>query len=138
MRFPKLNRKLLVALLAIVALSLIESRYLTESTGVLETTRKIGYILCLGGVLVTGFLYWKNEEPKWMKGIWLIVYLLIFIFLIAVNLLNRKVAFSITFLDQVHYMRVFFNSPVPFMLALVVSGLEFNQRDSSTDGKRAS
>ena len=121
----KLNKdyiRILVALIIIVLLNSFDAAFISEASGVAEKIRKIGHIIILAAIVFTGYRYWLYASPSWMKFLWNVTHILLFIVLIVVNVLNARThIFSTLFLDQISYMRLFFTSPVPFLISLLLA-----------------
>ena len=114
--------KILIALLAIVLIYSFELAFVSEATGVEERLRKILHVVSFVSVFVVGFYYWKTTTTFWMKNMWLVLHttlLLFLIFMIALSSITH--IFSTVFLDQLYSLRLFFTSPVPFLISLLMA-----------------
>lgn len=125
------NWKFIIAFAVIVCICLLDGGLVSESTTVSEGKRKVLYLIFLTAVMLTGYLYWRNLQPVWIKRMWLLVYSLVFLVLVAVSILNKRlVEFSTTFLDQVRYFRLFFLSPLPFLLSILLTKMDMTPRET--------
>ena len=65
-----------------------------------------------------------------MRKAWIAVYILVFVVLFLVGFLQTGITvFDSDFLDQVRYFRVFFTSPLPFLLSVLISRIDFSPRE---------
>jgi hypothetical protein len=112
---------MLVVLLLIVLIYSIELAFVSEAVGVNERLRALLHIVTYLCVVAVGYFYWKKTQPLWMKGFWLLIYGGVLVFLISVNLLNMFTHWaSPLFLDQLYFVRIFFTSPLPFLISLLL------------------
>lgn len=125
MHSKKLDWKVYLSLIIIIALSWIENQYITESVGVEAVKRKLLHFIFLAGIQVTGYAYWFKHSLSWMKQAWMAAYFGMFALLLFIGVCNWRFHFlSTTFLDQVHYVRTFFCSPLPFIITIVLSRMD--------------
>lgn len=121
----KTNWKLCLALVLIIALSWIETQYITEGTGVESVKRKIYHVVFLGGIYAVGLWYWAQQIPSWLKSVWTFSYAGLLALLFVVGVLSWKFGiFSTDFLDQIHHVRTFFCSPLPFLVILALTKMD--------------
>ena len=121
----KNNWKILIALFLIIGLSWIESQHISEATGVAEMKRRVFHIVFLGGIYATGIWYWHQHRTGWIKYLWTLAYAGLVLLLVGVGMLQWKFQiFSEQILDQVRYLRVFFSSPLPFIIMLIIPRVE--------------
>ena len=113
-----------MCLFIIIVLSWLELQFFTEASGVAEFTRQLAHILFLLAIMVVGYYAWANNPLKWLKQLWLLAYVGVFLLIILIGVLNRFINFSIGFLDEIHLVRVFFNSPLPFIMLMVLAYMQ--------------
>lgn len=108
-----------LSLLIIVALSWIELQFFTESIGVEETKRKVAHLIFLVAVGAVGYFAWAKHPVRWLKSVWLLGYSVALVLILGVGLIQMQFQiFGTAFLDEIHHIRVFFNSPLPFIMLL--------------------
>jgi len=96
--------------------------YISEAVGINENLRKILHLLFLAIVFSLGYLYWKKIEPKWMIKLWMFSYVTNAIVFFSVSILHKSLPiFSEIFMDQIRYVRLFFTSPIPFFISLIIA-----------------
>jgi|GEM_PF-2769662 len=118
----------------LILLSCLEEGFVSESPAVSEAARKLLYLVFLAVVCITGWVFWRRRQPEWICRVWLIAYTVVVAILIAVNLLARSSdILSVTFLDQVRYFRIFFTSPFPFLVSLLLSEMDRRNNEAETD-----
>jgi CDP-diglyceride synthetase len=116
--------RLWVCLFIIIVLSWLELQFFTEASGVAEFTRQLAHILFLLAIMGVGYYAWANNPLKWLKQVWLLAYAGVFLLILLIGVLNRFINFSIGFLDEIHLVRVFFNSPLPFIMLMVLAYMQ--------------
>lgn len=108
-----------VSLVLIVILSWIELQYFSESQGVDETGRRAAHILFLLAIMMVGYLAWSRHIVVWTRQIWLFTYTGAILLIVGIGLLQWKFQwFGTDLLDQVRDIRIFFSSPLPFLMLL--------------------
>ena len=115
------------ALILIVLLSWVENQYISESAKdfLAENTRKALHIVFYLSVMLVGYFGWYHHPIKWLRVLWVFSYSFIIIALLGVGFIDSRFHFfSMGFLDQIHGIRVFFISPVPFLILLVLSNMK--------------
>ncbi|RYD56511.1 MAG: hypothetical protein EOP56_12515 [Sphingobacteriales bacterium] len=111
--------RLWISLLIIVVLSWIELQFFTESVGVEEMKRKVAHILFLLAVGAVGYFAWAKHPVQWIKSVWLLGYAVALVIILGVGIIQWKFGvFGTAFLDEIHHIRLFFNSPLPFIMLL--------------------
>lgn len=112
--------RMILALLIIVVLAWIELQQYSEAVNVPEQTRKIAHILFLIGIMLVGYWGWFAHPLKWLKNAWLLAYCAVLAIVVVIGIVHWKFyQFSVGFLDQVSLLRIFFSSPVPFLVLIV-------------------
>jgi hypothetical protein len=112
--------RIIIALLVIVVLAWIELQQYSEAVNVPEQTRKIAHILFLVAIMLVGYWGWFAHPLKWLKNAWVLAYTAVLAIIVAFGVIHWKVyQFSIGFLDQISLLRIFFSSPVPFLVLVV-------------------
>lgn len=113
--------RLWVGLAIIIILSWVELQFFTETDAVGELERQVAHISFLALIAATGYIALYTHRAKWLKSLWLLVYILVLVVIVGVGLLNRRViAFSVDFLDEIHQLRVFFITPIPFLILMAI------------------
>jgi hypothetical protein len=108
-----------ISLLIIVALSWIELQFFTESIGVEETKRKVAHMAFLVAVGAVGYFAWVKHPVRWLRSVWLLGYTVALLLIVVVGVIQMQFqVFGTAFLDEIHHIRVFFNSPLPFIMLL--------------------
>jgi hypothetical protein len=108
-----------LSLVIIVALSWIELQYFTESQGVDELQRKAAHILFLVAIMAAGYIAWAKHIVVWTRQIWLFSYIGAIVLITGIGLVQWKFqVFGSDLLDQVRDIRIFFSSPLPFLMLL--------------------
>lgn len=111
--------KIAISLSCIVILSWIELQFFSESVGVDETARKLAHIAFLIGVLASGYFTWIAHPVKWLRYVWLMGYGIAMFLIVGVGVIQWKTGFfASTFLDEIRDIRIFFSSPLPFIMLL--------------------
>ena len=83
-------------------------------------------------VFLTGLFGFSKMETKWPIGVWVPVYLVVIFLMILVGLLDLKYRFRISsFRDMVHTLRMFFSSPVPYGILLLLADKTKSKATSS-------
>ncbi|HTN47335.1 MAG TPA: hypothetical protein VL098_13380 [Flavipsychrobacter sp.] len=129
-----LIRKEILALALLIILCWFDYQYFTEGKSVLEMsaiTRRIAHLLFLAVLIPVG--YWGlGNFPKWMRGLWFASYAAVFCFLFIVGVLQVKLKlFSVATLDQISTIRLFFGSPMPFMILYILFVITRNSQAKS-------
>lgn len=109
-----------IGLAIIVILSWLELQFFTETDAVGETERQIAHISFLMLIATAGYIALYRHPAKWLKSLWLMTYLLILLVIIGVGVANRQLAMGVDFLDEIHQMRVFFSTPIPFLILMAI------------------
>jgi hypothetical protein len=130
----KLLRREIIALVLLIIVCWFDYQYFTEGQSVIEmsaTTRRIAHLLFLGVLIPVG--YWGlGNFPKWMRGLWLASYTAVFCFLFIIGVLQMKLKlFSVTTLDQISTIRLFFGSPMPFMILYILFVITHNSQSKN-------
>ena len=121
----KNNWKLVLSLILIIGLSWIELQHVSEATGVGAMKRRIFHLVFLGGVYAAGIFYWHQHKIHWVKYVWTLGYASLVVRLMLVGLVQWKFDIvSADVLDQIRHLRVFFSSPLPFIILLVIPKME--------------
>lgn len=111
--------KVWIPLLVIVILSWLELQFFTESVGVEEFKRKIAHIVFLIAVGAVGYFTWAKHPVGWLRSVWIMAYTAAIALIMGVGLIQWKFGlFGTAFLDEIHHIRLFFSSPLPFIMLL--------------------
>ncbi|RYE25906.1 MAG: hypothetical protein EOP51_02425 [Sphingobacteriales bacterium] len=113
-----------LCLVLIIVLAWIELQFFTEASNVAEYTRQIAHILFLLAIMGVGYYVWAKSTVKWLKVVWVATYVFVLLLVFGIGALNRVVHFNIDFLDEIHQVRVFFSSPIPFLMTWVLEYLQ--------------
>ena len=120
--------RMLIAIIFILAICWIDYSRFTEAPMSLrypDHTRKLFHIIFLIAIIPIGYFGWSNHPIKWLKKIWLTLYILGTVVLLSLGFLGQKSGlFSAEFLKNVGDYRLFFCSPVPFFILYVLSRLK--------------
>lgn len=112
--------RMILALLIIVVLAWVELQQYSEAVNVPEQTRKVAHILFLVFIMLVGYWGWFAHPMRWLKNAWLLAYATVLAIIVGFGIIHWKVyQFSIGFLDQISLLRIFFSSPVPFLVLVV-------------------
>jgi len=117
--------RVLMALGVIVLICSLELAFVSEATGVEKRMRDVLHVLSYGSVMLVGYLYWRRSSPEWMRNMWLIVHVVFLVVVVLVSVLGGMMhLFPRVFNDQFYDVRLFFTSPVPFLISLLIVRLE--------------
>ncbi len=125
-----INRAVL-GIIIIILICWIDYQYFTEGITVINmnaTIRRVGHLLFLALLIPIG--YWGlSKLPKWISSLWLRSYVVVFLLMLVIGAIQVIWhPFNVAFLDQVSNIRLFFGSPLPYMILYV---LYFIQKNSS-------
>jgi hypothetical protein len=115
------------ALLLIIIFSWVELQYVNESSpeALSPNTRKLLHTLFYTLVALSGYWGWYHNPIKWLKKLWLFVYIAIFVFVLSFGFIaSHSAVFSMEVRDTVHNIMIYFISPVPFLILLVLSSMK--------------
>ncbi len=119
-----------VSLVVIIVLSWLELHFFTEASGVAAFTRQLAHIVFILGIMAVGYWAWSGNRVPWLKKVWLLAYASVLMLIITVGILNQFLHFSINFLDEIRLIRVFFNSPLPYIMLMVLAYLQQPKQSS--------
>ncbi len=110
-----------IGLAIIVILSWVELQFFTETDAVGEVERQVAHITFLLLIMATGYIALYRHRAKWLKSLWLLAYAIVLLIIVGVGVLNRRVVpFGVDFLDEIHQLRVFFSTPIPFLILMAI------------------
>ncbi len=93
------------------------------------TTKHIINFSLLLLVFVTGLFGFSKLRVRWVVGIWVPVYAIIILLMAVIGLLDLKYRFRISnFREMVHNLRLFFSSPVPYGILLLLAEKTGNKK----------
>ena len=122
------KNRLWVAVVLITILCWVEISYLTEGnvgSPVPERMRHIFHLVLLLAVTGIGYWGWYLHPKKWLKNIWLIAYTSFIVIMLLTSLAYIVTGnFSHYIIGTVRSARLFFSSPMPFLLCYVLSRVE--------------
>lgn len=119
--------------LLVTLLSWADYQYFTEGYAHNYTpmARQAGHIAMLAMIIPAGYLGWKEHSRKWIKEIWLHGYLIALAVIIFAGAAQyRFELFSISVLDGISSLRLFFCSPVPYFMLYILSNTIENKQQS--------
>lgn len=84
-------------------------------------------------VFLTGLFGFSKLKTKWVVGVWVPVYLLVILMMLVIGLLDLKFRFRISnFREMVHNLRMFFTSPVPYGILLLLVEKTGHKKDTAS------
>lgn len=119
----KQQRNVWIGLILVLLLSWSDYQLLAESVAarqMAEEKRRICHLFFFTAILFAGFWGWYKQE-RWLRQLWLYLYTGGLSFVLAIGILHKFFyAFSVYFLDQVSAIRMFFISPLPYLLLILI------------------
>jgi hypothetical protein len=128
----KKSKRFYIALALIATISwlgytiIYESKFsiLINNHRVLKHTCNFFWLIC---VFYIGKIGLKNHEPVWIYSLWTVSYTVIISLLFLLGLADLFLtSFLLNIKVGIAYLRFFFQSPMPFLLLLIISKLDFD------------
>jgi hypothetical protein len=117
--------KLLVSLLVITAICFIDYQYFSEGMEVRTMNpvyRQAGHLAILLAIIPIGYWGWKDFPLTWPKRLWVLSYVSAIAILSVIGIIQWQTQiFSIGFLDRVGDARLFFGSPLAFLVLYMLT-----------------
>lgn len=116
---------LLIALIFLIDGQLFSEGYRVR---VLPTAfRQAAHLILLGLVTFIGCKGWANQPAQWVKKFWLLSYLAVIALLLVIGVIQYLFQpFSTDFLDVIGGIRLFFTSPMPYLVLFLLTRLVVN------------
>lgn len=116
--------RFILAFVVITALCWIDYQYYSEGGAVRaidDTRRQMAHLIILILLVPIGWFGWSAHGVKWIRKFWLLTYLTAICFLITFGLIQSFFhPFGTTTKDIVSSIRLFFTSPMPFLLLQLI------------------
>ena len=91
--------------------------------------RQSGHLAVLAIILPLGYLGWTQHPAKWPRRLWTMVYMIIICLVILIGAIQWETGwFGVGFLDNVSSLRLFFSSPLPYLLLFLLARLTDNNQ----------
>ncbi|MCB0700559.1 MAG: hypothetical protein H6551_03905 [Chitinophagales bacterium] len=117
--------KLLIGILLITIVCFIDYQYLTEgieARRISPLVRQAGHLAVLAAIVPIGYWAWKSHPMQWTKSIWVTSYIIAFIVLLLVGIIQWQTRFfSNEILDRFYDLRIFFTSPLAFIVLYMLT-----------------
>jgi hypothetical protein len=121
----QLKYRMLIAVLLITLICWFEIQYLTEGfyrSPIPEKGRHLVHLLLLVTVTAVGYWGWKTHPMKWLSSLWVLSYAACILFLLVMSIVYLFVGhFNADTIGTIRGIRLFFCSPMPFLLLFVLS-----------------
>ncbi len=118
--------KIAIALVIFIVISYLDYQYFSEAGtagAIAPVIRQMMHLVILIMFIPVGFWVMKSAGHPWLKNLWLAAYGGVILLLCIIGFIQWKTAlFSTQILDLVSKVRLFFTSPLLFVLLLFISG----------------
>lgn len=117
--------KLWVGAVVITLICFIDYQFFTEGRDarrIAPLIRQAAHLVILAAIIPVGYWSWKAHPMQWTKQVWLRTYLAALFILIIVGLIQWQThLFSNEILDRFYDFRIFFGSPLAFIVLYMLT-----------------
>lgn len=121
----KVQIQLWLGLLLVTILAFTDFQYFSEvqsARAIPLNIRRIGHISILILILVSGYWGWYKHPLKWPKRLWAFTYILGIVCLAILGIISKTTGIlDKGILDRIYEVRLFFCSPLPYLMLLVLT-----------------
>ena len=119
------NKRALIFLLLILLVWIAGSQEMYLNKESLTNTVFVRYIIYFSWLLLTasiGYAAWHHQPHLWIKQVWITAYALAVILLLLLGIIDLLIVpFTMAQKKYIQTFRLFFQSPVPFVIIYLVA-----------------
>jgi hypothetical protein len=119
------NNRALIFLLLILLVWITGSQEMHLNKERLTDTVFVRYIIYFSWLLLTasiGYVAWRHQPYLWIKQVWITTYALVVVLLLLLGIIDLLIVpFTMAQKKYIQTFRLFFQSPVPFVIIYLVA-----------------
>ncbi len=117
--------KLIIGVIIITAICFVDYQFFTEGRDARRLdplVRQAAHLIVLAVITPIGYWAWKGHPMQWTKNLWIASYMLAISILLIVGLIQWQTSlFSNELLDRFYDFRLFFGSPLAFIMLFMLT-----------------